>query len=104
MEGILMRGPKKQAIVCCTAEGLVEKVENFIDFSTDERLKTKVFHKVMHIIHRRMEKRMWKKWRQTPFLRNSESPEISEFFIFEKRKENGLAIFCQPISEKSDKK
>ena len=27
MEGILMRGPKKQAIVCCTAEGLVEKVE-----------------------------------------------------------------------------
>ena len=27
MEGILMRGPKKQAIVCRTAEGLVEKVE-----------------------------------------------------------------------------
>ena len=27
IEGILMRGPKKQAIVCRTAEGLVEKVE-----------------------------------------------------------------------------
>ena len=27
MEGILMRGPKKQAIVCRTADGLVEKVE-----------------------------------------------------------------------------
>lgn len=27
MEGILMRGPKKQAIVCRTKEGLVEKVE-----------------------------------------------------------------------------
>lgn len=27
MEGILMRGPKKQAIVCRTAEGLVEKTE-----------------------------------------------------------------------------
>ena len=28
IEGILMRGPKKQAIVCRTAEGLVEKVED----------------------------------------------------------------------------
>ena len=28
MEGILMRGPKKQAIVCRTADGLVEKVED----------------------------------------------------------------------------
>ena len=28
MEGILMRGPKKQAIVCRTEEGLVEKVED----------------------------------------------------------------------------
>lgn len=28
MEGILMRGPFKQAIVCCTEEGLVEKVED----------------------------------------------------------------------------
>ena len=28
MEGILMRGPKKQAIVCVTADGLVEKVED----------------------------------------------------------------------------
>lgn len=27
IEGILMRGPKKQAIVCRTADGLVEKVE-----------------------------------------------------------------------------
>ena len=27
IEGILMRGPKKQAIVCRTAEGLVEKVD-----------------------------------------------------------------------------
>jgi uncharacterized protein YqhQ len=27
IEGILMRGPKKQSIVCRTAEGLVEKVE-----------------------------------------------------------------------------
>ena len=27
IEGILMRGPKKQAIVCRTAEGLVEKTE-----------------------------------------------------------------------------
>ena len=27
MEGILMRGPKKQAIVCRTADGLVEKVD-----------------------------------------------------------------------------
>ena len=27
IEGILMRGPKKQAIVCLTAEGLVEKVD-----------------------------------------------------------------------------
>ncbi len=27
MEGILMRGPKKQAIVCRTADGLVEKTE-----------------------------------------------------------------------------
>ena len=27
MEGILMRGPKRQAIVCRTADGLVEKVE-----------------------------------------------------------------------------
>ena len=27
MEGILMRGPKKQAIVCRTKDGLVEKVE-----------------------------------------------------------------------------
>ena len=27
IEGILMRGPKKQAIVCGTAEGLVEKVD-----------------------------------------------------------------------------
>lgn len=27
MEGILMRGPKKQAIVCRTADGLVEKIE-----------------------------------------------------------------------------
>ena len=27
MEGILMRGPSKQAIVCRTADGLVEKVE-----------------------------------------------------------------------------
>lgn len=27
IEGILMRGPKKQAIVCRTAEGLVEKIE-----------------------------------------------------------------------------
>ena len=73
-------------------------------FSTGKRLKTEVFHKVMHIIHRRVEKRMWKKWRQTPFLQNSESLEISEFFIFEKRKESELEIFCQPISEKSDKK
>ena len=28
MEGILMRGPKKQAVVCRTADGLVEKVED----------------------------------------------------------------------------
>lgn len=28
MEGILMRGPRKQAIVCRTEEGLVEKVED----------------------------------------------------------------------------
>lgn len=28
MEGILMRGPKKQAIVCRTADGLVEKIED----------------------------------------------------------------------------
>ena len=28
MEGILMRGPSKQAIVCRTADGLVEKVED----------------------------------------------------------------------------
>ena len=28
IEGILMRGPKKQAIVCRTADGLVEKVED----------------------------------------------------------------------------
>lgn len=28
MEGILMRGPKKQAIVCRTADGLVEKTED----------------------------------------------------------------------------
>ena len=28
IEGILMRGPKKQSIVCRTAEGLVEKVED----------------------------------------------------------------------------
>ena len=28
MEGIMMRGPKKQAIVCVTADGLVEKVED----------------------------------------------------------------------------
>ena len=28
IEGILMRGPKKQAIVCRTEEGLVEKVED----------------------------------------------------------------------------
>ena len=28
IEGILMRGPKKQAIVCRTAEGLVEKVDD----------------------------------------------------------------------------
>lgn len=28
IEGILMRGPKKQAIVCRSAEGLVEKVED----------------------------------------------------------------------------
>ena len=28
IEGIMMRGPKKQAIVCRTAEGLVEKVED----------------------------------------------------------------------------
>ena len=28
IEGILMRGPKKQAIVCRTAEGLVEKTED----------------------------------------------------------------------------
>ena len=27
IEGILMRGPKKQAIVCRTADGLVEKTE-----------------------------------------------------------------------------
>ena len=27
IEGILMRGPKKQAIVCRTKDGLVEKVE-----------------------------------------------------------------------------
>ena len=27
MEGILMRGPKKQAIVCRTKDGLVEKTE-----------------------------------------------------------------------------
>ena len=28
IEGILMRGPKKQAIVCRTADGLVEKIED----------------------------------------------------------------------------
>ena len=27
IEGIMMRGPKKQAIVCRTADGLVEKTE-----------------------------------------------------------------------------
>ena len=27
IEGILMRGPKKQAIVCRTEDGLVEKVD-----------------------------------------------------------------------------
>ena len=27
IEGIMMRGPKKQSIVCRTADGLVEKVE-----------------------------------------------------------------------------
>ena len=27
IEGILMRGPKKQAVVCRTKDGLVEKVE-----------------------------------------------------------------------------
>ena len=27
MEGILMRGPEKQAIVCRTENGIVEKVE-----------------------------------------------------------------------------
>ena len=30
IEGILMRGPKKQAIVCRTADGLVEKTEELI--------------------------------------------------------------------------
>jgi uncharacterized protein YqhQ len=30
MEGILMRGPKKQAIVCRTADGLVEKTEELV--------------------------------------------------------------------------
>ena len=29
IEGILMRGPRRQAIVCRGAEGLVEKVEDF---------------------------------------------------------------------------
>ena len=28
IEGILMRGPKKQAIVCRTKDGLVEKIED----------------------------------------------------------------------------
>ena len=28
IEGILMRGPRKQAIVCRTAEGMTEKVED----------------------------------------------------------------------------
>ena len=28
IEGILMRGPKKQAIVCRTRDGIVEKVED----------------------------------------------------------------------------
>ena len=32
IEGILMRGPRKQAIVCRTQEGLVEKTEEFIPF------------------------------------------------------------------------
>ena len=30
MEGILMRGPHKQAIVCRTKDGLVEKVEDIV--------------------------------------------------------------------------
>ena len=32
IEGILMRGPRKQAIVCRTADGLVEKTEDFVPF------------------------------------------------------------------------
>lgn len=35
IEGIMMRGPKKQAIVCRTADGLVEKVED-IKFIKDK--------------------------------------------------------------------
>ena len=39
IEGILMRGPKKQAIVCRTAEGLVEKVEDVVNIGDELEVK-----------------------------------------------------------------
>ncbi len=67
----------------------MEEVENLAEFSTAERLKTEVFHKVMHIIHRKQEKRMGKKRGQTSFLKKFEKLEFAGFRISEKKEEIG---------------
>jgi len=52
--------------------------------STWEMPKTQVFHKVIHIVHRRIQKKRGRKREQMCFLWNFEKPEKPPFFVLRK--------------------
>lgn len=62
----------------------VEKVEKCGEFSTGGIHKTQVIHKVIHIIHRKRKRNLWKKQEQMCFMWISEKPEFSRIFKLRK--------------------
>jgi len=62
----------------------VDNGEKSVDLSTLKKLKTLVFHKVVHIIHSRRGKTLGKKGEQMCFLWKSEKPENPPFFLLRK--------------------